>query len=460
MFGSQRVYHSLPYPLRVLAASLYGYYLRGWRYGRDTEERVCQILERESWSEDKRKGWQEEQLARTLHRAATQVPYYRAYWQKRRQRGDKASYEQLENWPVLEKETLRKHPRAFIADDCSPGLMYQNTTSGTTGTPIQVWQSRDTVKEWFALFEARWRRWNGVSRHDKWANVGGQLVVNVEDRTPPFWVWNEGLNQLYMSSYHLAPDLIPAYLQALREYEIEYLWGYSSSLYALAREANKLGERIPMKVALTNAEPLMPHQKSEISKAFSCRVAETYGQAENIMAASECEAESLHLWPEVGILEVVDKEDQPVPDGETGEFLCTGLLNRETMFIRYRLGDRGARVSETCSCGRSLSLLQGIEGRTDDLLVTPDGRRIGRLDPVFKSDLPIREAQIIQDAVDSVRIRYVPEKGQSEVDVSELGYRLQDRMGADVNVTLEPAGSIPRTSNGKFRAVVNNIDEG
>jgi len=36
----------------------------------------------------------------------------------------------------------------------------------------------------------------------------------------PFWVWNAALNQLYMSSYYLAPDLIPYYFDALKRYRI------------------------------------------------------------------------------------------------------------------------------------------------------------------------------------------------------------------------------------------------
>ena len=55
----------------------------------------------------------------------------------------------------------------------------------------------------------------------------------------------------------------------------------------------------------------------------------------------------------------------------------------------------------------------------DDVLYTRDGRRVGRLDPVFKDRVAIREAQVIQDALDVVRVRYVPADGCS--DARELG---------------------------------------
>jgi phenylacetate-CoA ligase len=150
--------------------------------------------------------------------------------------------------------------------------------------------------------------------------------------------------------------------------------------------------------------------------------------------------------------------DQPVPDGTSGDFVSTGLLNADMPLIKYRVGDRAALNDATsvCLCGRSLSTLASLEGRIDDLLYTAEGRIVGRLDPVFKGNLPIRGAQIIQERLDRVRIRYVPtpeftqEAGRSIVD------RLQDRMGR-VEVILEAMEELPRDARGKFRAVICNL---
>jgi len=134
-----KLYHRLPYPLRVLAVSARGYYLRWWRYGPETDCLVEEALERETWSLNRWKAWQEERLAYVLHRAATQVPYYRDQWQERRRHGDRASWEVLANWPILKKEPLRANPRAFVADDCDVRRMFHLHTSGTTGTPLSLY---------------------------------------------------------------------------------------------------------------------------------------------------------------------------------------------------------------------------------------------------------------------------------------------------------------------------------
>lgn len=452
-----RLYHRMPPPMRSVAAGLRGLYLRSSRYGGATARMMAEALERDRWPEDRLKSYQDERLALVLHRAATRVPYYRNQWELRRRRGDHSAVDVLQNWPILEKDSVRQQPEAFVADDCNRRQMFREHTSGTTGKPLSVWWSRDTTRAWYALAEARWRAWYGVSRMDRWAMLGGQLVTPVATKVPPFWVWNAPLRQLYMSSYHLAPELISTYLDALVAYRIHYLFGYTSALHALAREALRLGRTdIRMAVVITNAEPALDHQRRTIAAAFGCPVRETYGMAEIVAALSECEHGEHHLWPEAGLVEVLDADHEAEP-GQSGDLVATGLLNADMPLIRYRTGDRAVRADAgPCACGRTLPRLARIEGRIDDLVTTKDGRRIGRLDPVFKEDLPIREAQIIQERLDHFRILCVPAPGFGPDVEHALTARLRDRVG-DVRVTVEYVTEIPRSANGKFRAVVCNL---
>ena len=455
---AQRIYNRLPGPARNIAASARGTWLRWWRYHGDFEPQVDAALERDGWSAERWTTWREERTARVLHRAATRVPYYRQLWAQRRRSGDERSWDRLENWPILDKESIRQDARAFVADDRDPKRMFCVHTSGTTGKPLDVFQSRDSVRTWYALFEARCRRWHGVSRRDRWATIGGQLVTPVSQRKPPFWVWNSAMNQLYMSSYHLAPDLIPHYFDALVRYRVRCLEVYPSSLYALAEEALRIGrDDLDMSIAITNAEPVFDYQREAISRAFGCPVRETYGMAETVSSASECEAGRLHVWPEVGTIEVVDASGHAT-DTESGDIVCTGLLNADMPLIRYRIGDRGRlSVDATdCECGRALPALASIDGRMDDVLYTADGRRIGRLDPVFKTGIPIREAQIVQESLTTVRVVYVPAPGYTDATGQTIAARLRDRMG-DIDVVLEERDALPRTTNGKFRAVISHV---
>lgn len=440
-----QLYHRLPAPARSAAATLRGWYLHYWRYGGASAQLIDEAAARERWTAAQWTAWREERLAFVLHRAATRVPYYRAHWAERRRQGDRASWDLLEHWPLLEKDAVRARPRSFVADDCDVRRMFHEHTSGTTGKPLDIWRTRPTVTALYAIAAARTRMWDGIPAGARYARLGGQLVVPVRQRRPPFWVWNAAMRQLYMSSFHLAPDLIRYYLEAMVRRRIVYLAGYSSSLYVLAQAVLRTGRRdLRMLAVYTNAEPLTPEQREVIAAAFQCPVRETYGMAETVAAASQCPAGHLHQWPEVGQIEWRDD----------GELICTGLLNADMPLIRYRVGDRGrpAPAASPCSCGRSLPLLGPVEGRTNDLLVTRDGRQVFWLNPVFYG-LPVSHSQIVQEQLDFVRVRVVTDSGFSVDTARTIIHRLQERLG-DVRVTIDRVDEIPRTANGKVRAVV------
>ncbi len=450
---SLSVYHMLPHVGRTMAVNLQGWMFRRGRYGPETERLVAEAVERETWSEGQWKKWKEERLARVLHRAATRVPFYREQWAKRRAAGDRASWEYLENWPVLEKQPLRHDSRAFVADDCNIGKMVAEHTSGSTGSYLRLWRSEETVRMWYSIFEARARKWYGVSRDDRWAIMGGRLVAPAAQTKPPFWVFNRPLKQLYMSSFHLSPELIPHYVQAWKDYRIEYVISYPSNLETIGRWILQNGDSgLKFKALIVNAEPLEAYQREIIEKAFQCPVRETYGMSEIVAAASECEAGTLHMWPEAGWMEVLEN-GQPA---QSGELICTGLLNADMPLVRYRVGDRATfpKHERQCSCGRTLPAVLSIDGRNDDAIWLPNGRRIGRLDAIFKRYLPVDEAQVIQDSPQQVTLKYVPgPQFRAGVDEAAVYKRMLEFIGG-MKIVLEKVPSIPRGANSKFRAIV------
>jgi phenylacetate-CoA ligase len=453
----QALYDRSPTVVRSAVASAYGYCLRRQRSGGNFETLVQEALARDKWSAGQWAEWQSTRLSHVLDVAATETAHYASCWKSSYGRNDDAvSWESLSNWPILEKETVRTHPNSLIARSQRRTRLVCEQTSGTTGTPLRVWHSQRTLRQWYALFEARCRRWHGVSARDRWAILGGRLVKPVQENSPPYWVWNAGLRQLYMSTYHLSPGHLQHYLDALEKYRICYFLGYTSALYELALEALRRGRRnTPLRVVIANAEPVYDYQRTAIQEAFGCQLRETYGMSEMAAAASECDAGNLHLWPDAGIVEVCDEHGNIVPHG-SGELLLTSLIKDEMPLVRYRIGDRGTLLppGKKCPCGKSLPLLGSIDGRADDVLITARGDRVGRLDPVFKANLPIREAQVVQESLNKVVVKYVPDAGFCAHHAEQLAVALRQRLG-DIRVACEAVDRVPRSANGKFRAVVS-----
>src|SRR5437879_1270152 len=205
--------------------------------------------------------------------------------------------------------------------------------------------------------------------------------------------------------------------------------------------------------ATVSLMPYVSRTGHPIAAAFGCPVRETYGMSETVAWASECERGTLHLWPEVGLIEVLADGRVTAP-GEFGEFICTGLLNADFPLIRCRLGDAGrlAPSGALCACGRTLPALAAVHGRTNDLLLTRDGRRVAWFNPVWYG-LPVRQGQIVQEGLDRVRVRYRRAAGGGDASRRLIVQRVQERVG-DVHVVLEEVPEIARGAHGKFRAVV------
>lgn len=451
-----RLYRRLPAPARDLAAGAQGLRLRAWRYGPGAEALVDEVLERDRWSEDRWRTWLEQRRAAVLAHSGTSVAHHRRWFATHPDRDPAVPGD----WPVLTKDDVRAHLSDLVADD-APRRRYRDQTSGTSGSPLSIWTSRADLRAFFALHEARTRRWHGVSRHDRWAILGGQLVVPAGRERPPYWVHNRGLHQLYLSTHNLSPATVGDYVAELRRFAPTHLVVYPSAAAFLACLVLDAGlQAAGPRVVIANAEPVTAGQRALIEEAFACPVRETYGMAEMAAGASECEAGTLHLWPDCGVVEVVDDADRTVADGEPGRLVLTGLTNDTTSFVRYANGDRGRAPvwGAGCVCGRSLPVLPPVEGRVQDMITTPDGGRQFWFNPVFYG-LPVVEAQLVQERLDLVRARVVPGDGYDEATDRAIAERLRDRLPGVV-VRVERTSAIERGPTGKFVPVVSRVPPG
>ena len=168
-----------------------------------------------------------------------------------------------------------------------------------------------------------------------------------------------------------------------------------------------------------------------------------------------CSAGNLHLDMEFGAVEVEAVEE--TDDFVRGALLVTGFANDATPFIRYRIGDVGTRSKHPCPCGRPGEVFLDVDGRIEDYIVTPDGRWIGRMDHVFKEQLEIAEAQILQEEASAIEVLIVPRGGFDAAAEADVMREIRMRLGDEIHVDLKRVGEIPREPNGKFRAVKSRV---
>ena len=462
----QEIYWKAPYFIKNWMASIKAGKLDKWRFGKDFEQICTELKERQNWSAEQFAEYQSSQLSAIIQHVAAKVPYYRKLFAE--EGIDPASIKTPENLsriPILEKETVRQNPLSLVDETLDISKLYCGCTSGTTGTPLNIYRDKMLSSLAFAYIDIRCHAVAGMYRRiNPSVSIGGHLVTSPKRNKPPFWVENRRWKQLYMSSYHLSPNYLGTYVDKIRNFKPEYIEGYPSSIHAVAKYiVDKNLEPIELKAAFTTAEMLYDYQRQDIEKAFLCHTYNQYGCGELVVFASECEAGNMHLSPEIGIVEVVGDDDKPLPKGQPGQLICTSLVGFTQPLIRYRMGDVAALSEDkSCSCGSHRPILMDICGREDDLIYSTERGAIGSagLSTIFYSTSGVfKQSQIAQVGIDEFEFRYICDGDASgEVCDTILG-QLCNRLGNSVQIILKKVEDIPRTKAGKFRAVINELPQ-
>jgi phenylacetate-CoA ligase len=444
-----RLYRFAPIWLQNAMVSLYGARLRQVRHGR-RHRAILETLRATQWlSREELNVLQAAELVHLLERAAD-TPLYRTLWSD----SGPLVPSRLDALPLLRKTDLLRAGSDAIPGRYARSRLHEIHTGGTTGTPLTVYCTREALQRNYAFF-SRFREWAGVSAHPRVATFAGRLVVPVGQNRPPFWRTNRTGNAMLFSSYHLSPQSLSAYCEALTRFRPELIDSYPSSLAPIARFILSNGRwEIRPKAIITSSETLEPGIRKLFESAFGCRVYDHYGAAEMAALITQCEEGSYHPNPEFGIVEVLI-DGRAAGIGETGEIVATGFVNPAMPMVRYATGDLATAGGAQCRCGRAFPVLTGLEGRRDDVLTTPEGRWIGRLDPIFKSVESILESRIVQDAPDHVRVEVVGLLQFGPDDARSLAHQLSARLGPSMRIDVLQVASLPRTARGKLRGVVS-----
>jgi len=401
---------------------------------------------------------QRRRLARMVEIAREDVPWYRDVPPMSQAKDPlQAIRETLAAIPPLEKADYRDHPEKFLSRRIPHRRLYHAKTSGTTGTALTLWYTPEALAEEYATVW-RHRRSFGAQFDDPSTTFGGQMIVPVRQNRSPFWRDNAYGGQRLFSIYHLAPENLGAYVDAIHARPGRFVQGYPSAIHLVARALLEAGRPLPpgrLAGVFTSSETLLAFQREAIEKAFGTPVRDRYGVSELAVSMTECEERRLHVDMEFGIVEVETAEE--TEDYERGPLLVTSLANDATPFFRYRIGDVGTRAKQPCPCGRPGDVFLNVEGRIDDYVATPDGRLVGRLDHVFKDQIEVAEAQILQETRDEIQVLVVPRPTYSAASERRLVREIRSRLGDEIRIDVKLVEEIPREPNGKFRAVMSQV---
>lgn len=458
--NGKSIYAALPTSLQNIACTYAGWRRARTRYTPHFYETLDRWMESGWSSRERLLEIQQDRLISLIDRARRSVPHYAGLDIPEPVADadpERGIANLLEPFPILEKSEYRSAPESFISTDIPAGQLIAGMTSGTTGTALPLWYTPEAVAEEFASVW-RLRRKHGIELDAAHITLGGQPVVPLSQAKPPFWRRNAWAGQILFSLYHMSSKNLPAYVDALHELSACYVQGYPSSLHLLGRALLDQGRPLPVGkliAVLPSSESLLAFHREVIEAAFSAPILDRYGASELVVSMTGCLEGRLHVDMEFGIVEVEVEEE--TEEYVRGPLLVTGLGNDATPLIRYRIGDVGTRSKRPCACGRPGDVFLDVDGRVEDYVVTPDGRWIGRLDHIFKEQLDVAEAQILQEDASAIEVRVVPRSSFDANSERRLIKEIRSRLGEEIGIDLQLVQEIPREANGKFRAVKSRV---
>jgi len=353
----------------------------------------------------------------------------------------------------LRRDELLEHLGQIDDDTLYLGKYRVMTSSGSSGRKAVFVYDR---AGWLGVLTMFLRRseWVGLRPRlprTRLAMIGGGAPTHMSRR---------GAQSLDIGVHRLLPlavtQPVNQLVRALNDFRPDFMNVYPSTAGLLADEQMAGRLRLTLSGLTTNSEPLTSGMRDRLEQAFGVRPTDFYATTEGVWG-HDCPEGSMHLFDDMCIVETVDDDFRPVPDGEMGSrLLITNLFNRVLPLIRFEVTDLVAIEPEPCPCGRTLTRVRSLEGRTEDVL-SLGGVAVHPLQfGVVTADPSVREFQVVQRG-DALRLRVALRDGCSGVE-ERLGKRVRAKLAElgvpRPEVSVERVDALERSPAGKVQIVV------
>jgi len=415
------------------------------------------------WDSQKLRKYQEKRLRSVVRYAYNFVPFYHG---KIREAGispsDIKTLEDLSKLPIIRKDEFRlENPRRLVSVEFDIEKLKVVRTSGSSGKPFQLYIN-SAEDDWRKAIYMRANISCGQKPRDNWVAITAPHhfldTTNTQRR----------LGIFAQTCISVFAD-INEQMRLVNEAKPDILDGYSGSLLLLAKGFQKgRVETIRPRIIFGTAELIDNVSRRFIEQMFNAPFYDQFGCSEVDRTAWQCpEKTGYHMDVDSVITQFVDDEGNDVSSGERGEIVYTSLFNYSMPLIRYAVGDIGVPSDEKCPCGRSLPLMEVVEGRKDSLLLLPDGQLLSPRTftvalSMFELYNQIERFLVVQEKVDLFKI-YIKKK---DIGVNEdvLGSGLLMHFGRMLNSKLNEVKfdvkfveDLPVNKTGKHRAVVSEL---
>ncbi len=315
---------------------------------------------------------QEQKLQQALDYVNVNSPFYQRLFKSKNIDVSKIkTIEDLRLLPVTTKEDLQQFNDDFL---CVPihKIVDFATTSGTLGEPV-TFGLTDADLERLAYNEAISFDCAGIMEGDI-----VQLMTTIDRRFMAGLAYFLGLRKMKVGVIRVGAGIPELQWDSILKYKPTYLITVPSFLLKLIEYAeahnidyNNSGIKgaVCIGESLRNQDFSLNTLSQKITDKWNIQLFSTYASTEMSTAFTECKhGIGGHHHPELIIVEVLDDNNQPVKNGESGELTFTTLGIEAMPLLRFKTGDIVQLHHEPCACGRNTLRVGPVIGRKQQMI--------------------------------------------------------------------------------------------
>ncbi|MDP9957037.1 phenylacetate-CoA ligase [Epilithonimonas hungarica] len=279
--------------------------------------------------------------------------------------------EDLTKIPTTSKNDIQANNQDFF---CVPQteIVDYSTTSGTLGDPVTFGLS-DKDLERLAYNEAISFACVGIQKGDV-----VQMITTIDKRFMAGLAYFLGLRKMGASVVRMGPGIPELQWDSIFRYQPKYLITVPSFLLKMIDYAEKHGIDyknssvygvVCIGESIKNQDFTDNILSKKIKNRWDIQLFSTYASTEMSTAFTECEFQiGGHHHPELIITEILDENENPVKEGESGELTITTLGVEAIPLLRFKTGDLVKAHYEPCKCGRNTMRLSPVIGRKQQMI--------------------------------------------------------------------------------------------
>ncbi|CAM3630145.1 putative capK protein [Flavobacterium saliperosum S13] len=372
----------------------------------------------------------------------------------------------VENWndlPVLTKKDLQKPLIKRLSKGYTPKTVFVNKTSGSSGDPFVFAKDKQAHALTWASIIHRFG-WYGIdfntSYQARFYGIPLDFIGYRKERLKDF------LGQRYrFPIFDLSDAFLEKVLTHFRTKKFEYINGYTSSIVLFAKflqTKNIVLKTIcpTLKVCMVTSEMLFDDDKILLETQLGIPIVNEYGASELDLIAFQNPNGEWQVNSETLFMEILDENNQPVPNGTEGRIVITSLYNKAHPFIRYDIGDIGILDEKSTP---KKPILKKLIGRTNDVALLPSGKKAPGLTfyyvtkSIIEDDGNVKEFIIRQTKIDTFEIDYVSEKELTSEQLKKIQEAIDNYLEPGLQFSYHRKNSLLRNARGKLKQFISEL---